>query len=131
MSNDDINPWDQTADLSGFAGANPKTYKAKKAKKGIRPGKKTVAWEEGRRELKVVFKDHGITTCEIRTQKCVRNNYLGFAHTRRRNSLTEEQVVDPHFVVLACNSCHDIVDFRMDRKKAEALLDEIVKARGW
>lgn len=131
MSNNDINPWDTTPDLSGFTGANPKTYKAKKSKKGIKPGKKTVAWEEGRAQLKTIFKDNDITKCEIKTSKCVSGNFLGFAHTRRRNTLTPEQTIDPHFVVLACNPCHEIVDFKMARGAAEKLLDEIVKARGW
>lgn len=120
-----------TPDLSKHFSPQPKTFKAKKETKSIKPGKKTLNWEEGRPRLKVIFRENGITTCEIKLKICKHNNFLGFAHTRRRARLTQEQVVDPHFVVLGCNPCHEYVDFKMDRKKAEELLDGIVAARGW
>jgi predicted metal-binding protein len=46
-------------------------------------------------------------------------------------TLKPEQVVDAHYVVLACNPCHDVVDQKMQKEEAEKLLDKIVQARGW
>jgi hypothetical protein len=133
MSNrDDINPWDTTPDLSGFSGANPKKFKAKKKPKGMnRIGKRTEAWLEGQPKLKEIFKENGTTICEIETKKCVKNSFLGFAHTRRRNTFSEEELVDPRHNVLACQPCHYHVDFEMKKADAEKLLDSIVEARGW
>lgn len=123
---------DLTPDLSGFAGAIPKVYKAKKKAKGVGVGVKVLSWEEGRKELKALFKSQGITECEIKLDGCKKDNFLGFAHTRRRNTLKAEEVIDPHFVVLACNApCHETVDQKMPKDKAEKLLDSIVKKRGW
>jgi hypothetical protein len=122
-----------TPDLSQEFHPVPKPLpKGKKPKKGlISAGKKTLAWNEDRQDLKVVFKDQGITECEIKGKKCTPKNFLGFAHTRRRNKLTEEQIKDPHFVVLACQQDHYEVDFVMPKIEAETLLDNIVKSRGW
>lgn len=123
----------QTPDLSGFNGAFPKPLpKGKKAKKPLGAGKKTKLWEDGRTELKQIFRDNGITVCEVMIPNvCKNNNYLGFAHKRRRNWLTEEQLKDPHYVVLACNPCHDMLDFKMPRDEAEELMDKIIENRGW
>lgn len=134
-----------TPDLSQSYHPCPKIYKAKKEPKPLKKaGKKTKNWEDGRAELKIIFKDNGITKDEIypfvleNMPKLLKkykfdnkNSFLGFAHTRRRNTLTEEQVRDPHFVVLANQNNHEIVDQKMPKKKAEALLDSIVKSRGW
>lgn len=47
-------------------------------------------------------------SCEIRGFGCAQDNYLGFAHTKkRRNVITEADLLD---VVLACNPCHDAVE---------------------
>lgn len=137
----------KTPDLSGFQGAFPKPApRVKKSPKPLKAGKKVTAWTEGRQDLKVTFKENGITTCEIYPyllenqsdllkqypfDKCKHKNFLGFAHIRRRNNLTEKEIVDPHFVVLADQNCHEIVDQKMPKGEAEELLDAVVKARGW
>lgn len=122
-----------TPDLSEFKGTFEKTFKAKKQPKPIKPGKKTKAWEADRNELKEIFKNNGVTKCEIKFKipKCFKDNFLGFAHTRRRVTLTAEQIGDAHYNVLACQSCHNEVDFVMKKEKAEKILDRIVKNRGW
>ena len=132
MNNNDIFPWDKTPNLSGFNGSFQKTYKAKKQPKGLNKlGKKTIAWQDGRQELKEVFKENGITSCEIKGKDCKNDNFLGFAHVRRRNTLTPEQITDPHFVVLACQPDHEFVDFKMKNAESEKLLNKIIKERGW
>ncbi|HEB41812.1 MAG TPA: hypothetical protein ENI08_02205 [Candidatus Dependentiae bacterium] len=35
--------------------------------------------------------------------------YINFAHTKSRNFLTDEQVVDPDYVLLTC-TCHHVVE---------------------
>jgi hypothetical protein len=81
----DILPWDQTENLAGSFNPVPKVYKMKKAPKQLGVGTKVVAWEDGRKLLKVEFKENKTVTCEIGFEKiCKKDNYLGFAHTRRR-----------------------------------------------
>lgn len=124
-----------TPDLSkSFTGAIPKTYKAKKQSKGLnKTGKRTQAWLDGQPKLKAIFKDNGITSCEIALKGCKNNYLLGFAHVTRRNNYSVEDLADPHVVVLACQSCHAIVDdaSKMPKNEAEELLQNIVEARGW
>lgn len=134
MSNNDINPWDQTPNLSGFAGANPKKYKEKKKPKPLNKiGKRTEAWLEGQPKLKETFKENGIVECEIALKGCQPKYLLGFAHITRRGNYDIDTIADPHVVVLACQHCHTIVDdaSKMPKVKAEKLLANIVKARGW
>ncbi len=132
MNNFDINPWDQTDDLSGSFNPQPKVYKAKKKLKNIGAGTKVLAWEDGRKELKALFRTQGIIECEIKLAGCKKDNFLGFAHIRRRNTLKPDEIIDPHFVVLACNTpCHEVVDQKMPKKEAEELLDSIVAGRNW
>jgi len=123
-----------TPDLSKEFHPQPKIFKAKKSPKGIGLSKKVLAWEDGRKLLKKEFKENGVTECELIGIKeiiCKKDNFLGFAHIRRRNTLTPEQVVDPHFVVLACQPHHEYVDFKLPKPQAEKILDEVVRKRGW
>lgn len=117
----------KTPDLSKEFHPYPK--QGKKIKKG-----KVEKWSDGRAKLKTIFRDMGITECELNGAtgvKCTPKNFLGFAHIKRRNNLTEEETVDPHFVVLACQPEHDALDFRMPKAEAEKLMETIIKARGW
>lgn len=127
----DINPWDVTPDLSQSFSPVPKVYKSKKAPTRIKVGVKVMTWEEGRKVLKVIFKDNGITACEVMFKGCKKDNYLTFAHKRRRNTLKPDEVVDPHYVVLSCQPCHDILDHEMKKVDAESLMDRIIDERGW
>lgn len=103
--------------------------KKKKPKHFIGTGKKTQHWENARVVLKKTFEAWGITRCEIKTSECVFDNFLGFAHVDRRRNLTPEDVKSPNKVVLACQPCHHIVDFIMDRKEARELLEKIIENR--
>lgn len=112
------------------------TQKTKKLSKPIQAGKKTQNWNDGREDLKKQFSAWGITDCEIGPALskiavflCKKDNFLGFAHTRRRVKLSPGEVRDPRFVVLACQPCHQYVDFEMPREEAEVLLDSIVTDR--
>lgn len=120
----------QTPDLSTFNGSFPKPIKRTKIDKKIPIGKKTKHWNEGRKNLKLLFYKHNIKTCELKVENiCIGNNYLGFAHIRRRFKLTTEEIIDHKKVVLACQPCHSFVDFTSNRKDAEDMLDAVVASR--
>lgn len=68
---------------------------------------KTKLWNKVRAKLKVKFLEWGITTCELRYKGCWVNNALGFAH-RYKRALCDEQEL--YIVVLACNSCHGVIE---------------------
>lgn len=89
----------------------------------IKPGKKTLAWNKAREELKKEFQAMGITTCEIKFDGCWRDNALSFAHTRKRRN-----VIDLKRVVLACIPCHDIVE-KWGEAKMEIFLEDIISNR--
>lgn len=120
-----------TPNLSGSFHPQPKVYKEKKTPKGINPsaGKRTKAWIDGRAELKKKFAAWGITSCEIKLEGCLKDNFLGFAHTIRRVAIGTENIADPSKVVLACQQCHTTVDLEMRHKESTELLESIVKAR--
>lgn len=114
----------KTPDLSKEFHPYPK--QGKKIKKG-----KVEKWSDGRAKLKAQFKDYyGITECEAKLPKCTPKNFLGFAHIRRRNDLTDEETVSPQFVILACQNCHEKLDFRMDKKASELFMQTIIDHRG-
>ncbi len=118
-----------TPDLSKSFNPVPKTYKAKKQPKPLKPGKKVVAWNMARENLKDIFREWGITTCEIQFNFCKKNDFLTFAHVDKRRNLTDEEVKSPEKVVLACQPCHEHVEYKMDRKEARELLERIIARR--
>ncbi len=96
----------------------------------IRPGKKTKNWQKGRNELKKIFEEHGITTCEAMLPPCWYDNALSFAHDAKRRKLTPEETVDPHRVALLCIPCHSRIEV-LPAEEMEAFIQEIVSKRGW
>ena len=119
-----------TLDLSQELHPIPKPFpKGKKPRKFIGAGVKTQNWNEGRDDLKKKFGGWGITSCEIKFEGCLKDNFLGFAHTERRQHLTPEDVRNADKVVLACQPCHNTVDFEMARKESKDLLEGIIKNR--
>ncbi len=61
-----------------------------------------------RRNLKPKFEKAGITTCELRIHPgCMRDNWLGFAHKRKRRNLGPGELSE---VIIACNPCHDAIE---------------------
>lgn len=120
-----------TPDLSQEFNPRPKPpAKGKKLPHPIGSGKKVTAWEVARVSLIKLFTTWSITTCEIKLDGiCIKDNFLGFAHTERRRKLSEADVKSPEKVVLACQPCHHVVDFVMDRTDAKLLLEKIIKER--
>ncbi len=129
----------ETPDLSSSFHPQPKPSKRVKESR-------VKKWNKGRSKIKETFEENGVTNCEIypfvmrnrphllksyKFSDCKKNNFLGFAHTRLRVKLTEDEITDHRFVVLSDQSCHYIIDFIMPKAEAEDLLDSIVANRGW
>lgn len=67
-------------------------------------GPKTAEWNRVRAELKVIFEAKGITRCQI----CLTDNFLGFAHCRKRRNLLDGEI---YHCALLCNEDHDKLEY--------------------
>jgi hypothetical protein len=124
-----------TPDLSTKFLPQPKPMKkGKKPPKPLRQtGPRTEAWMDALPKLQALFKENGISSCEIRFEGCKGRMFYGFAHVEKRGRYDLEGLVDPHHVVWACSWCHEIVDnaAKMPKDDARELLEKIVEERGW
>jgi hypothetical protein len=91
----------------------------------LKPGKKTIAWEKKRAELKVLFEGWGVITCELKFVGCLINWALGFAHAKRRRNLKPDELGK---VILACVHCHEILDCRKEHE-TEAIVNQVIANR--
>ena len=82
-------------------------------------------WCDIRRKLEKRFDVVGIDSCEIRLDGCKGRSFLGFAHLDKRDHLSEE---DLYIAVLACVSCHDIIEV-LPRKQMRSILQSIIDKR--
>lgn len=118
----------KTPNLANEFHPQPKVYKAKKPKKGLKQtGAKTDEWEQARKELKKTFEANETTACELKLDGCWKKNALGFAHIDKRRNLTPDEL---HSVVLACNPCHEKVE-RLPHLEMRKILTKIIENRGW
>ena len=86
----------------------------------------TVAeWDAIRARIKPLFEAAGITRCEIHFSGCASDNFLGFAHTKKRRNLS---VPEREVVILACNHCHDVIEACPERMM-EAFVLSIIEKR--
>jgi len=83
-------------------------------------------WQKLLPKLKLAFARVGITTCERRGPKCFRDNYLGFAHTKKRRNITTEE--DRSECALLCGPCHDEWELLPEEEMAKKIR-EIIAAR--
>ena len=96
----------------------------------IRTGQRSSKWDRVRKKLKVKFADMDITTCEIGLKGCLNDNFLGFAHTKKRRYITTEE--DLWRVVLACQPCHAKVEYfciKWTGKTMTEFLDAVIDGR--
>jgi hypothetical protein len=91
----------------------PKPDKRAKKKKGLRRrGDKVDSWERTREILKERFATAGVTTCELQWRNCFKNNFLSFAHSKKRRYITNQEELED--CALLCQSCHQKIEFRPD-----------------
>jgi len=89
--------------------------------------KSTQLWQENKTKLIKLFKEKGITSCEIKLDKCWGKNYLSFAHRHKRKYYLDkpELIIEFNQVVSACPYCHNAIE---DNKE---LTEQIfIKLRG-
>jgi len=84
-------------------------------------GKKTKAWTNARRKLKLIFFQMGIQRCEANLQDCMGTDGLGFAHLQKRRNLEAEDLGDPNKVAFLCNHCHWQFEKHGEEKMTPAL----------
>lgn len=72
-------------------------------------GRKTKAWTAERRKLKAEYEAMGITSCELRYEGCKGDDWLSFAHGRKRRKLVGNELST--LTILACLPCHDRIEF--------------------
>ncbi len=88
----------------------PRSTKPMKRSGKLRPiGKKSRNWIVVRRRLSVEFAALGVTSCELRYEGCQGARMLGFAHGRKRRHLKGDELET--LVILACNPCHDKIEY--------------------
>ena len=104
----------------------PKPTKREKKKKRLKAiGEKGNAWATTRAALVVRFATAGITSCELRYEGCFKNNFLSFAHSKKRRYITSQEELET--VALLCQKCHQAVEYRPDME--EIILRVIAKRK--
>jgi hypothetical protein len=64
-------------------------------------------------ELKKLFEQKDIKTCELRFTGCMNNYYLNFCHRHKRKwyyDKPDELLWDFSQVVLGCQQCHELIE---------------------
>jgi hypothetical protein len=88
----------------------PKPTKPEKTRKRLKArGKKVDAWEQTRKELVERFERAGITHCELQWNGCFKNNFLSFAHSKKRRYIKSQEELEE--VLLCCTPCHDRLEY--------------------
>ena len=90
-----------------------------------RAGKRVKAWNAVRASLKREFAAAGITRCELRYENCTDDNYLSFAHSRKRR-LMGDRIRE---VALCCFNCHHTLDVVMSHEDMEREVLRVIAAR--
>ncbi len=90
-----------------------------------RRGKKVKAWDSARARLKVKFQAAGIMTCELRYAGCAFDNYLSFAHSKKRRNIQGDELNE---VALLCIPCHEYAE-RLPEAEMTTLIRSIINAR--
>jgi hypothetical protein len=104
----------------------PKPEKRVKKPKRLKArGEKTDAWEMTREELKARFQAAGVTQCELQWKDCFKNNFLSFAHSKKRRYITSQEELEE--VLLCCLNCHRILEY--SPKMYETVREVIAKRK--
>jgi hypothetical protein len=89
-------------------------------------GKKTRAWVNARARLKKKFAAMGITTCELKYPECTHDNFLSFAHGKKRRHLVGDELET--LVCLLCQNCHSRIE-QMPEAAMEAIVRSVIAER--
>lgn len=72
-------------------------------------------------EIVPQFNKWGIYSCELRLSGCILTLYLGFAHTKKRRNIINDE--DMRRVVLACQPCHERVEYHSVENTGKTMTD--------
>ncbi len=89
----------------------------------LKAGKRTKAWEAARRALKLKYAQMGITSCELRYPGCKGDDWLSFAHGRKRRNLVGDELST--LTILCCTPCHDKIEFLLPDEMLRIVNDTI------
>jgi hypothetical protein len=89
-------------------------------------GKKTRAWINARGRLKRKFLAMGITRCELAYPNCTQDDFLSWAHGKKRRHLVGDELET--LVVLACQNCHARIE-RMPEAAMCAIVESVISER--
>lgn len=104
----------------------------------IKAGKKTIEWEEAKKQLKVAFENAGITSCEVgkvlmndarywqQAEKSRHNFFLTWAHGKKRRNLQGNELIT--LVALCCVDCHNFIE-RLPEAEMQAIIEECIRIR--
>lgn len=92
-----------------------------------RYGKKTLEWDTVRKELKQIFFDNGVTSCELGWPQCYHNNYLTWGHGRKRRFLSGNELKT--LVILVCQNCHKTLDEEMTHEEMYDTVIAVIEKR--
>jgi len=90
-------------------------------------GKKGQEWITARNWLRKRFNWAGITSCEFKFQGCWGDQWLSFAHCKKRRKLEDGEI---WHVGLACQHCHSILDEVMNHEEMHTAVHRVIHQRG-
>lgn len=127
-----MNYFNSTFQIKGDAAKNltPSLLrKARPKRRGgiLRAGKRTKAWETTRAKLKVEYQAKGITECELGYDGCKRDDWLSFAHGRKRRHLVGDELAT--LTILACTPCHARIE-ALPEAAMLAIVQSVISERG-
>jgi hypothetical protein len=94
----------------------------------LKGGKKTAANKRANAKLKREFEKQGITSCELGYPGCTRDEFLSWAHGKKRRKLEGNELET--LVILACINCHNRIE-AMNHEGMLAIVESVVAERGW
>lgn len=85
---------------------------------------------EANKRLKELYEEKDIRQCELRFHGCMVNNYLTFAHKKKRVEYLSnpDGLSDFNETILACVHCHDKIE--VSRKLTQSMF-EILRPNGF
>lgn len=100
--------------------------KTNKPRRVLWVGPKTRAWINARARLKKKFAAMGITSCELGYEGCKHDDYLSFAHGKKRRHLQGDELET--LVILACQNCHSRIE-RIPEAAMCAIVTSVIAER--
>ena len=94
----------------------------------LKGGKKTAANKRANAKLKREFEKQGITSCELGYLGCTRDEFLSWAHGKKRRKLEGDELET--LVILACVNCHNRIE-AMSHEGMLAIVESVIVERGW